>query len=170
MDLNGPTPKSALTPRQATALPYIASTDSLNQGAIRAQIGLTTLKRWMNDVRFRSELQRMRDEAASLAKVKLQSLMLKSVLVLDESLDDPSPVLRQRTARDSGNPLPEAIDLAQRVVKSGVPVLTFAPLNSYLAQCKLDERVPDPDRITQTIVHGLLEMRGKRKCACGYHA
>jgi hypothetical protein len=49
-------------------------------------------------------------------------------------------------------------------------VLTFAPLNSYLAQCKLDERVPDPDRITQTIVHGLLEMRVKRKCACGYHA
>lgn len=54
----------------------------------------------MRDARFRSELQRMRDEAASLAKVKLQSLMLKSVLVLDESLDDPSPVLRQRTARD----------------------------------------------------------------------
>ena len=100
MDLNGPTPKSTLTPRQATALPYIASTSSLHQGAIRAQIGLTTLKRWMNEVRFRSELQRMRDEAASLAKVKLQSLMLKSVLVLDESLDDPSPVLRQRTARD----------------------------------------------------------------------
>ena len=42
----------------------------------------------------------MRTEAASLAKVKLQSLMLKSVLVLDESLDDPSPALRQRTARD----------------------------------------------------------------------
>ncbi len=94
------TPPNGLTPKQAYALPHLASAASLNQGAIRAQVARSTLSRWMRDARFRSELQRMRDEAASLAKVKLQSLMLKSVLVLDESLDDPSPVLRQRTARD----------------------------------------------------------------------
>jgi hypothetical protein len=89
-----------LTPRQASALPHLASAGSLNQGAIRAQIARSTLSRWMRDSRFRSELQHMRDEAASLAKTKLQGLMLKSVLVLDEALDDPSPALRQRAARD----------------------------------------------------------------------
>ena len=43
--------------------------------------------------------KRMRDEASSLAKAKLQGLLLKSVLVLDESLEDPDPALRQRAAR-----------------------------------------------------------------------
>ena len=94
------TPTRSLTPKQASALPHLASSDSIRQGAVRAQVARSTLSRWMRDARFRSELQRMRDEAASLAKAKLQGLMLKSVLVLAESLDDPSPVLRQRTARD----------------------------------------------------------------------
>jgi hypothetical protein len=49
-------------------------------------------------------------------------------------------------------------------------VLTVTPLNSYLAQCKRDDSIPDPNRITQTIIHGYLEIRGKRKCGCGYYA
>ena len=73
-------------------------------------------------------------------------------------------------ALDSGNPLPDPIDLAQQVIKHGVPVLTVTPLNSYLAQCKRDDSIQDQDRITQTIIHGYLEIRGKRKCGCGYHA
>ena len=49
-------------------------------------------------------------------------------------------------------------------------MLTVTPLNSYLAQCQRDTRIPDPERITRTIVHGYLEMHLKRTCACGYHA
>lgn len=73
-------------------------------------------------------------------------------------------------ALDSGNPLPDPIALAQKVIKHGVPVLTVTPLNSYLAQCKRDDRIPDLERVTQTIIHGFLEMRMKKKCDCGYHA
>ncbi len=57
----------------------------------------------MQDTHFRSELQRMRDEAASLAMAKLQGIMLKSVLVLSETLDDPDQALRLRAARTALN-------------------------------------------------------------------
>jgi hypothetical protein len=73
-------------------------------------------------------------------------------------------------ALDGGNPLPDPIDLAQKAIKHGVPVLTTTPLNSYLAQCKRDDSIPEAQRITQTIIHGFLEMRMKTRCACGYHA
>ncbi len=45
----------------------------------------------------------MRDEAASLAMTKLQGLMLKSVFVLNEALDDPDQGLRLRAARTTLN-------------------------------------------------------------------
>jgi hypothetical protein len=73
-------------------------------------------------------------------------------------------------ALETGDPLPDPITLAQQIIKHRVPVLTVTPLNSYLAQCQRDTRIPDPERITRTIVHGYLEMHLKRTCACGYHA
>ena len=72
-------------------------------------------------------------------------------------------------ALDNDARLPDPIDLAQQVVKHGVPVLTVTPLTSYLTQCQRDNHIPDPERITQAIVHGFLEMRFKQRCACGYH-
>ncbi len=57
----------------------------------------------MHDAQFRSALQRMRDEAASLTAVKLQEIMLKSVIVLNEALDDPDQALRLRAARTAIN-------------------------------------------------------------------
>ena len=93
------TDSNGLTEKQEQALPHIAFAASMRQGANRAQVDRSTLKRWMNDPHFRAELKRMRDEASSLAKAKLQGLLLKSVLVLDEALEDPDPALRQRAAR-----------------------------------------------------------------------
>ena len=111
-------PQESLTPRQALALPHIACASSVMAGAKLAQIGRSTLQRWMHDPRFRSELDRMRTEAASLAQAKLQGLMLKSVLVLDDTLDAGDPVLRLRAARttlDAAFRTEEARDLRRRL-------------------------------------------------------
>ena len=91
--------KAALTPKQTLALPYIAATDSVAAGARAARIHRTTLHRWMTDLSFRSELERMRHDAEALARVELQGLVLKSISALAELLEDPSPAVRAAAVR-----------------------------------------------------------------------
>ena len=43
----------------------------------------------MKDPVFRSELERVRDEAISLADTKLQGLMLEGVYVVEDAMHDP---------------------------------------------------------------------------------
>ena len=58
-----------------------------------------TLRRWLDDDDFRAELARLRQESAELARRELQGLMLRSVSVLSEAMDDPDKALRLRAAR-----------------------------------------------------------------------
>ena len=88
-----------LTPRQAAALPHIASEPNLMRGAQAAQIGRRTLMRWMNDPAFRAELERIRNNIADLAFTELEGLTLKSVIRLDQLLDDPDPRVRHRALK-----------------------------------------------------------------------
>ena len=93
------TPGKALTARQAAALPYLVATPSIEEGARLAHVGRATLYRWMQDDEFRSRLEQLRAEAAELARTELRGLMLKSVVVLAESLEDPNPNIRLRAAQ-----------------------------------------------------------------------
>ena len=99
MHQNAPVISKNLTPKQALALPHIACASSMSQGAELAQVDRSTLRRWMRDDHFRSQLEHLRDEAASFARAKLQALTLKSVLVLADSLDTADEALRLRAAR-----------------------------------------------------------------------
>lgn len=91
--------KSPLTFRQQSALPTIAASPTIAQAARTSGIGETTLRRWLEDDDFRSELVRLRQGSAELARHELQGLMLRSVSVLAEAMDDPDKVLRLRAAR-----------------------------------------------------------------------
>ena len=91
--------KVALTPKQTLALPYIAATDSLTAGAKAARINRATLHRWMHDPVFRAELERVRKDAESLARVELQGLVLKGINTLAELLEDPNPRVRANAVR-----------------------------------------------------------------------
>ena len=91
---------SALTPRQRKALPIVVSSTSLAQAARDADIHRATLHRWMEDDKFREELVRLREEAAELARSELQELMLHSVGVLADAMQNaPSHDVRVRAAR-----------------------------------------------------------------------
>jgi HEAT repeat protein len=69
-------------------------------GAARmANIGRATLYRWMNDPDFKHSLEALRADAASLARTELNGLVLKSVLVVAQALEDPSPAVRLRAAQ-----------------------------------------------------------------------
>ncbi len=62
----------ALSPRQAAALPYVASEPTLTRGAHAAQITRRTLARWMNEPAFRAELERIRNNIADFAYSELE--------------------------------------------------------------------------------------------------
>ncbi len=91
--------KSGLSPRQQHALPIVAASPTLAEAARESGIGKTTLYRWLNDDRFRDELTRLREESAALARQELQGLMLRSVSVLAEALEDTDKAFRLRAAR-----------------------------------------------------------------------
>lgn len=100
MALNGTLVKEdSLTPRQTAALPYIAAEPNLVRGAQAAQVGRRTLMRWMHDPAFRAELERIRENIADLAYTELEGLTLKSVMRLDQLLDDPDPNVRHRALK-----------------------------------------------------------------------
>jgi len=64
-----------------------------------AEVGRTTLYRWMENDEFRRELVRLRSEALDLAHVELKGLMLKATQVLGDTMDDTNPFVRLRAAQ-----------------------------------------------------------------------
>ena len=91
--------KSSITFRQQAALTVIAATPTVAQAARQSGIGESTLYRWLEDPDFRAELVRLREESANLARQELQGLMLRSVSVIAEAMDDPDKAIRLRAAR-----------------------------------------------------------------------
>ncbi len=92
-------PNPSLSPRQNAALPYIASEPTLSEGARAARIAKMTLMRWMRDPAFRAELEHIRRNMADLAFSELEGLALKSVIRLEQLLDDPDPGIRLRALK-----------------------------------------------------------------------
>ena len=95
----GENKKSTLNFRQQSALPSIAAAPSFAQAVRASGIPDSTLRRWLEDDHFRDELTRLREESAALARQELQGLMLRSVSVLAEALEDTDKAVRLRAAR-----------------------------------------------------------------------
>ena len=91
----------ALTPRQKTVLPIMAAVPTIAKAARISGVTERTLYRWMENDAFRDELARLRRECAELARQALQGLMVQSVSILADSMDDPDKALRFRAARSA---------------------------------------------------------------------
>ena len=85
---------SGLTLRQQAVLPVMVNSPSLAEGARLSGVSERTLRRWLDDDAFRDELARRRQESADLACQALQGVLLRSVSVLAESLEDPDKTVR----------------------------------------------------------------------------
>ena len=101
----------SLTDRQLAALPYVVASPSLSEAARAVNIGRRTLQRWMNDDEFRVEVENLRSQASDLAHAELRGLMLKSVMVLADAMEDPSPRIRVRAAQATLSMGLKALDL-----------------------------------------------------------
>ena len=102
---------ASLTDSQLAALPYLVASPTMAEGARLADVGRTTLYRWMNDHKFRTALERLRGEAAELAHTELRVLMLKGALVLAEAMEDPNAHVRVRAAKAALSIGLKAVDL-----------------------------------------------------------
>ena len=88
-----------LTHRQQAVLPVMVNSPSLAESARLSRVSERTLHRWLKDDSFRAELARRRQESADLAAQSLQAVLLRSISVLAESLEDFDPAIRLRAAR-----------------------------------------------------------------------
>ena len=93
--------KSNLHSRQKTVIPILASAASITEAARLSNISRRTLTRWLQDEDFRSQVAEFQQQAAELARVRLDGLALQAISVLEDTLHDPNPVLRFRAARDT---------------------------------------------------------------------
>ncbi len=89
----------ALRPRQAAALPYVASEPTLTRGAQAAQITRRTLARWMNEPAFRAELERIRNNIADFAYSQLEALTLKAACRIEQLMDSDDPNVAHRASK-----------------------------------------------------------------------
>ena len=87
---------SALSPRQQAALPTVASLPTIVQAARAANIGESTLRRWLTDPAFSSCLDEFRRQSANIARQKLLALTPLCVSVLADAMRDPNPAIRLR--------------------------------------------------------------------------
>ena len=95
-DIPGP-----LTQNQLAAMPFLASSPTVSEAAKRIGVTPATIYRWMEDDEFRAELQHQRNEAANLARAELKGLLLKSICLFADAMEDPNPQVRLKAARDS---------------------------------------------------------------------
>ena len=85
--------------RQQAALPIVALAPSIAQAARDSGVAESTLRRWLQDPKFREELTQLRQETAGLAQQEFQGLLLRSATVIAQSMADPDPAIRLRAAR-----------------------------------------------------------------------
>lgn len=118
MEQSGSNGSTSLTEKQLQALPYLVGASSRSEAARLAEVGRTTLYRWMEDWQFREELERLRRQALDLAHAEIKGLMLKAVQVLGESMDDANPFVRLRAAQTTlsmGSKMVETTELQRRL-------------------------------------------------------
>ena len=88
-----------LSVRQRAALPIIAAASSAKEAAHNSNVSLRTLQRWLEDDEFREALEEIHRQAAELASVQLQSLMLQGVTIISQAMKDSDPAIRLRAAQ-----------------------------------------------------------------------
>ena len=87
-----------LTRRQLAALPHVALSGSISEGARRAGVSRAAVHRWLNNPHFRREIDNLRNEVAELARTRIQDMTAAALQVIEDSLHDERQSARFRAA------------------------------------------------------------------------
>ena len=91
---------SGLTFKQKHALPFLAVSRSVAQASRDSGVTEKTLRKWLDNPAFRSELDNLRKESYDISQKQLQALVPHFIAVLArEALENPDPAIRIRAAR-----------------------------------------------------------------------
>ena len=89
-----------LSRRQQTALPAVFVAPTIVEAARRSGVGESTLRRWLEEPRFRQALDGLREEAYSVALKQVQALVPECLNIIARvAVESDDPVLRMRAAR-----------------------------------------------------------------------
>ena len=89
-----------LSRRQQSALPAVLSAPTIVEAARRSGVGESTLRRWLEEPRFRTALDRLRQDAYEIALMQVQALVPECLNIFARiAVENTDPVLRMRAAR-----------------------------------------------------------------------
>ena len=90
----------ALTFRQQSALPIVAVSRTVAQASRDSGVSEKTLRKWLEDPSFRTELELLRQESYDMARKQLQALMPHCLSIFAEmAAEADDPAIRLRAAR-----------------------------------------------------------------------
>ena len=108
-----------LSRRQQSALLAVFAAPTIVEAARRSGVGESTLRRWLDEPRFRQALDRLREEAYSVARKQMQALVPECLNIFARiAVESDDPALRKRAARyllDYGLKFKEAEELRHRL-------------------------------------------------------
>ena len=112
--------ESDLTAKQERALVALMGARTLDDAAVRAEVGQRTLRRWLQQDAFQAAFRRLRQDAMGAATAHLQNVAWEAVEALRSILtDDAAPpgarVSAARTLLDQAQRAVELEDLALRI-------------------------------------------------------
>src|SRR5215203_6322544 len=113
-----------LTPRQEEAIAALLTCASVQEAARRAQIGRTTLYRWLKDEIFLTAYHEARRQAMTWIPGRLQRLAGKAIHTLEHILDDPEA------------PAPARVSAARTLLEFTLPGREIHPEDTYLERVK----------------------------------
>ena len=89
-----------LSRRQQSALPAVLSAPTIVEAARRSGVGESTLRRWLEEPRFRTALDHLRQDAYEIALMQVQALVPECLNIFARiAAENTDPVLRMRAAR-----------------------------------------------------------------------
>jgi len=92
--------KIKLTARQLKAIPHIVGNSTYTQGCKKAKINKTTLYKWLKEPKFKTELDRQRNEIAAEAFGVLSQSLTQAVEALVGLLKNKDNRLKRLAAKD----------------------------------------------------------------------
>ena len=93
-------PKKKLTARQLKAIPLIVTSPTYSEGCKKAKVNRTTFYGWLKIPRFKTELDRQRDEIAAEAFGVLSQSLTQAVEALVGLLVNTDDRLKRLAAKD----------------------------------------------------------------------
>ena len=89
-----------LTNRQLLTITHILASPTLEEARKKARVSKGTLYAWLKDEKFKTELNRQRDEIAKEALNRLKCALTKAIGGLIELMDTPKEHLRRWVYKD----------------------------------------------------------------------